>query len=336
MSTWILFLILLICCPAVFAEEWRPFPESKGSLQIYEPSGIIQLEDGRLLLVQDESNDPLVLLDLDKQGACRPIRPKLDTALQPLGTFGKDGKPEGLEDLEGLAQGPDNYLYAITSHSRTLSGKRRQSREKLVRFRINDKIITEFDIFKKLHRAILESFPLFKKFDKNNTPKGRKGFNIEGLCFDKTGQRLLLGMRAPVIGGDSFILIIENPADLFSENAAAKFAPNPVKLRLNKGGIRGMSYISGLDGYLLLSQKSKNTKNSTAPFELWFWHGIDEEPAQSLNLAGIGLRNSEGITQVSYLGQDFLMIVSDEGSRKSDRPGQYLLIPLEKIRNLLK
>ena len=34
--------------------------------QIYEPSGIIQLADGRLLLIEDESSHPFSLCDLEE------------------------------------------------------------------------------------------------------------------------------------------------------------------------------------------------------------------------------------------------------------------------------
>ena len=56
----------------------------------------------------------------------------------------------GLEDLEGLAAGADGYLYAINSHSRTITGERRKSRERLVRLRIEGEL-------RKLAQAVEQS-----------------------------------------------------------------------------------------------------------------------------------------------------------------------------------
>ena len=72
--------------------------------QIYEPSGIIQLADGRLLLIEDESAHPFSLCDLEEQEG-QPV------VGQPVvGQPVNFGMAYIADDLEGLAHGPGGWI----------------------------------------------------------------------------------------------------------------------------------------------------------------------------------------------------------------------------------
>ncbi len=328
----ILFAGLWVIVSPVTAEmEWQPLTSAKGSPGIYEPSAVCQLVDGRLLLVQDESDDPFVLLQLTGEGQAEFQRPTLDPQDRPFWILGQAEPPRGLEDLEGLAAGVDGYLYAITSHSRTESGNRRKSRERLARLRIEEGQIRDYEIFGKLRKAILTAYPELKAAAHSEYAKGREGFNIEGLCSARDKGQLLIGLRSPILFGRSLILVLENPTAVFQNSDAPIFAPEPILLDLDKGGIRAISYVPSLDSYLLVTQRAKKRDTSGKAFRLWIWTGRDDDPARPLQIPGLSLRNTEGITPVRHAGRDYLLLVSDDGNRAKELPGHYLLLPLDAL-----
>jgi hypothetical protein len=102
---------------------------------IYEPSGIIQLDDNRLLIIEDEKEKPFSSLSLEKDGTATEYLVSGELSESP-----EDSRFAGfdVDDLEGLARDNNGYVYAISSHGRTKSDKSRPGREQLIRFRVKD------------------------------------------------------------------------------------------------------------------------------------------------------------------------------------------------------
>ena len=321
--------MLSVATVAVADSEWNPLISEADSSVVYEPSAVRQLPDGGLLLVQDESDDPFIILQLapDDRGITfqRPLLAEQD---QPSGIPGRAEPLRGLEDLEGLAAGIDGYLYAITSHSRTESGERRKSREKFVRLRIESGQIRDYSAFGKLRKAIITAYPELKAAARSGHDKGQKGFNIEGLCLPRDRRGLLIGLRAPILDGDSLILVMRNPAAVFDHGEEPMFESEPLRLNLDKGGVRAITYVPRLDSYLLVTQKARKKGTSDRPFRLWLWDGRDGAGVRPLQIPDISLRNTEGITPVRLGGRDYLLLVSDDGNRSRNIPGHYMLLPL--------
>ena len=96
---------------------------------IHEPSAIQQLEDGRFLVVEDEKQYPFSLVTLGPDGTVG------STALR-MESLAADDAFAKLDDLEGIALDRAGFIYAVTSHSRDGEGDEKNSRDKLVRFRI--------------------------------------------------------------------------------------------------------------------------------------------------------------------------------------------------------
>ena len=309
--------------------DWAPLISDSDSPSVYEPSAVRQLADGRLLLVQDEANDPLVLLQFGQTDRSVTLRRPVLDGDRPFWQLGRAEPPRGLEDLEGLGAGTDGYLYAITSHSRSSSGKRRKSRERLVRLRIEGDRILDYAVFGKLRKAILSAYPELKEAARSGYDKGRKGFNIEGLCSDRERKRLLIGLRSPILDGHSMILTMENPAAVFESDSKPVFASDPLRLDLDKGGIRAISYVPWLEQYLIVTQQAKKKGTSDRPFRLWQWGGPGGTAPRPLQIPSIDLRNTEGVTPIRFDGRDYLLLVSDDGNRTRDRPGHYLIVPRE-------
>ncbi|MFQ5438649.1 MAG: DUF3616 domain-containing protein [Paracoccaceae bacterium] len=288
---------------------------------VFEPSAVRQRADGRLFLVQDEPSAALGTLTLADDG--RP----LSFSLQSPTPHRRDGLPR-LGDLEGLARGKDGYFYAVTSHSRTTSGKRHKSRERIVRLRLTGDEVSTFDVYGHLITDIIRAYPVLGASVASPYAKGRRGFNIEGLCFDADRERLLIGLRGPVLNGASVVLVLENPAQVFG-GEKPRFADRLIRLGMAGEGIRSLSYIPALGRYLLVGQKAARKGTSNRKFHLWVWGGPGSEPPKRVDIKGVKWRNSEGLTPVTLGGKDYVLFVSDDGDRRKGRPARYLLLAQE-------
>jgi len=236
------------------------FPLSSG---IYEPSGVQQLADGRILVVEDEVGQPFTLLTFGSGGVIDSSR------LVPAEMFDKKGpfrEFRKLDDLEGVAVDAGGRIYAVTSHSATQKGGYGKNRAKLVRFGISGDKIVDPVVVTGLESALAARFPLLRDAVAN------RGINIEALSLNETQDRLLLGFREPLDGdGKALIAVLEDLDQLFSERPAPHFAPKLIHLDLNGNAIRGMSYVPRLRGYLITAGSS--TKGSGMENRIWFWSG---------------------------------------------------------------
>lgn len=284
---------------------------------IHEPSAIQQLPDGRFLVVEDEKEHPfsLVTLGLDGSVSSTPLTP---------GWFESGASFWKLDDLEGLALDPEGNLYAVTSHSRDGEGEEKKSRDKLVRFRIEGERVKTQKVVKDLKPALVAAYPVLAAAAAILDVKADGGLNIEALEFSPAPQRLLIGFRSPLLDGRAIIATLENPAEIFESDAPPRIAAALQTLDLGGHGIRGMAYMPGLGGYLLISGP---VAREAVQFQLWFWGGQSEAPARRVNVPGLaGFEHAEGISPAVIDGQQRIVIVSDDGSREAGRYARFLLL----------
>lgn len=301
-------------------QELRQFPAN------YEPSGAQQLPDGRIVMVEDESANPLSVLTLGDDGEMfvKPLKPAslfaMVTAKPRLGE---------LNDLEGVDVGDDGYVYAITSHSRSASGKRADAREKLVRFKLDGDKIVEPGVIYDLRKLIARNDSLLKSATRVSDVKDDNGFNIEGLSFDKSKRKLLVALRSPVIDDKAVIVVLENPHTAFAKVEKLQISSEQINLDLDKGGIRAISFDPRLDGYLIVSRREDKKKQ---PFKLWFWDGDASHSPRRIRVEGHDdIANAEGITPVRYKGQERLLMVFDDGRASKGKGAHYLLLAYEQL-----
>jgi hypothetical protein len=306
----------------------KPFPPSddfKKLEGIYEPSGVVQLPDGRLLIIQDEARRPFNLLSLDSEGNLKPQILRREPLL--LGWRGLRGLGK-LDDLEAMAIDRNGYVYAITSHSRTeRTGRLSSARQKLVRFRVEGDRVTDSAVAPELKSFIAACDPLL---DKAIRAKGRGetgGLNIEGLAFNRDGDQLWIGFRSPLKNKRAIIVVVENPQEIF-EQEVPQLDKQEILLDLDGAGIRGLAYTPRLDGYLILAAREDKKKS----FNLWFWSGNRNEAARKVKIKGPkDLRRAEGITPVKFGDADGILIFSDEGETARGTPGRYILLQYEQL-----
>ena len=291
---------------------------------IYEPSAVQQLPDGRLLVVEDESSRAFSLMKFAEDGTLYE-----DEALDVRLIRGFKRK---LSDLEGLAKDNQGYIYAITSHSRNKKGERRPDREHMLRFKIEGNDVRDVRYFSGLTDA-LDNDPSLRKLirSKIDADVDFEKINIEGLLYDRKQNRLLLGFREPMINELSMIVVIDNPKDLFENKAAPRFS-DAIFLNLNGGGIRALSYDPVLDTYLIVNEITGYEDNTYS--QLWSWNGNPHNEPEPIALPDIiNLNNVESIDSVTIDGESRLMIMSDEGNEKKQRPAKYMMLDYDQLQS---
>jgi len=299
-------------------EKFRKFE------QIYEPSGVQQLADGRFVVIEDEAFQPadVFLLHSDGQSSEQALyRGSI------LGWASPNRALSTLEDLEAVAADDQGRIYAITSHSRRENGKRADGREQLVRFGLDDQSVVDLEVVRGLRKQIKARYKPLKAAIKIRDVKGDGGFNIEGLSFDAAKQKLLLGLRSPLAGSNAIVVVMENPQAVFDNGEMPQFADQLIELDLAGGGIRAMSYDPHLGGFLIVSRKPEKS------FKLWLWSGAVDKSPQRLKVPDIkNLRRAEGVTPVRLDGNPVgILIVSDDGVGVRGKPGHYLFLRYEQL-----
>lgn len=278
---------------------------------IYEPSAIQQLPDGRFLVVEDEKASPFSLVTIGPDGSTRNA---------PLVA---DDLPK-LDDLEGIAADSAGFVYAITSHSRNNAGEEKKSREKLVRFRIEGERIVSPAVVKGLKAALTATHPVLAVAAEATEVKAEGGLNIEALEMTPDGRHLLIGFRSPLKEQRAIIAIMENPSAVFETGTAPRMSPQLIALDLGGHGIRGMSWIPVLGGYLVISGP---VAKEQVQFQLWFWSGKPDDRPRRVGVPGLpGFEHAEGVSPAMIDGRQRIVIVSDDGSREAGRPARFLLL----------
>jgi len=254
---------------------------------IYEPSAIQQLPDGRFLVVEDEKKHPfsLVTINPDESVSATPLSPGL---LEAGDDFWK------LDDLEGLALDRSGYIYALTSHSRDGDGDEKKSRDKLVRFRLEGDRVVSPIVVKGLKPALVAAHPVLAHAAEIRDVKNGGGLNIEALEISPDQQTLLVGFRSPLLDDRAIIASVKNPSAIFETGEPPRIAAKLETLDLGRNGIRGMSYIPLLGGYLITSGP---VAREQVHFQLWFWSGQSGEPARRVTAPGLqGVEHAEGVS----------------------------------------
>ena len=289
---------------------------------LYEPSAIQQLPDGRFLVVEDEKDHSFSLVTLSANG---------DVSSKSLGpAWFHGGAPIWkLDDLEGLTLDSAGYLYAIISHSRDDDGDEQKGREKLARFRIEKDRVAEPVVVGGLKRALTDAHPVLAAAAQVPDAKSGAGLNIEALEVTPDGQRLLVGFRSPLQGSQAIIASIENTAAVFDAGAAPQISSTLQTLDLGGYGIRGMSWVAAMNGYLVISGPVARADHA---FGLWFWAGKADAPARRVTVPGLtGFERAEGICPAVIDGVAKIVIVSDDGNRRQGRFARFVMLDVAQL-----
>ena len=139
----------------------------------------------------------------------------------------------------------------------------------------------------------------------------------------------MIGFRSPLQGSQAIIASIENPAAVFDAKAAPQISNTLQTLDLGGHGIRGMSYVAAMNGYLVISGPAARADHA---FGLWFWSGQADAPARRVTVSGLaGFERAEGVCRAVIDGVTKIVIVSDDGNRKQGRFARFVLLDLAQL-----
>ena len=302
------FMLLSMAHSDTFAAE---SPAVSRFPHIYEPSGVLSLPGGDILIIEDDGSNPIHIT--------RIADPSVADFLDPFTTL---HLATPVSDLEGITPGRDETVFLITSFSvAKKKKKRKQKRQRLIQFQIKDgRIIRELH-FDNLLPYLTQQLRKEKHVDS----KDADTLNIEGITFDKEKDHLLIGLRSPLTKGKAIIIVLENPYDIFSGTTPPRFSVRNIVVNLDGEGIRGMTYDHILEMYLITNEV-KNRKGKLRP-ALWAWDGNSAHKPVRVSLPKLkGVKNIEGITSVSIGSRHFLFLVCDDGERKKGKGAHYILM----------
>ena len=220
-------------------------------------------------------------------------------------------------DIEGAARLGDRVFW-ITSHSRNASGREHPNRYRFFATTIQRKgEAVEVTLAGRPYKRLLDDLlaapelrPLNLKSSARLAPKMRGALNIEALCATPD-NRLLIGFRNPIPGGDALLIPLDNPEELL-EGKPARFG-SPLQLDLNGLGIRDMAYWRG--GYLIIA----GPYDSGGRSKLYSWSGPGTRARHLKDIDLKGL-NPEAVIIYPDAGLGRVQLLSDDSRHQGDAP----------------
>ena len=290
---------------------------------LFEPSGVAQLPDGTLLVVEDEAAQALRRVRLDADGA-RPRTPE-ETVLAPAGGVLARFAIGPLDDLEGAASDASGRVFAVGSHG---EGGRAADRRKLVRFSVRGDGAADVVLTRDLRRDLSRAHPaLAAAFDGADGP-----LNIEGLAYDRRRGALLIGLRAPRLDDRAVIVRLLNPDAYVADGARPTFDAEPWTVALDGGGVRAMGYDEASDRLLLVSRRESR---GGGRFKLWHLPADGSGRPSRVRLSGAKdvFDDVEGLA-VLERGPDAgaeVLFVRDDGRRGKGRGASWFVLPRARL-----
>jgi Protein of unknown function (DUF3616) len=274
---------------ATIGGEPRPF---KGGP--FEASGVIAVPGaGGVLIIDDGRPDEVLWMPMDEAGnQAGDIKPvKLGVAV---------------DDPEGITT-DGTYYYVVGSQSRGKGG----ASAGLVRFKFNPATQTAEAVqaVGDLKAFLVEN--VTELHDMGSKKGKADGINIEGLAWDAAQQRLLLGLRSPLVDEQALVvpLKLRDPrGDLSASNLEAGERA-AMRLSLGGQGIRSIEYDERAGRFQIIAGATEDQKKSD--FKLWEWDG--QAGGSSLREMATFDRKlkPEGITRAAIGNADFKLVVFD-------------------------
>ncbi|MDO4769727.1 MAG: DUF3616 domain-containing protein [Brachymonas sp.] len=293
---------------------------------IYEPSAVQPLADGRLLVVEDESARAFSVLKINADNTLSEDAAATETLRQSL-------RGE-LSDLESLTVDAQGRFYAATSHSELKAnqgGGRRAQRERIVRFAISNNRIQDMRDGPNLKEALQKSAAVQQAVQgQAGGPVDFSRMNLEGMAYNPKSKQLLLGLREPQVNGKSLIVTVKNPDALFDRGAAPEFG-EVFALDLKGSGVRSLMYHAASNTYLIANETYK-TDTDKPSSQLWLWDGRTQSAPRKVHLPELAtLKNAEALAVTTVRGKPQLVVLGDNGSTKKQRGASYFIVDASRI-----
>jgi pSer/pThr/pTyr-binding forkhead associated (FHA) protein len=282
--------------PQVTATEKSRFTDPGQVLSFsggtFEASGVAQvLDKDSVLFIADSNKREVFLMQLDQSGKqvgeIKPI---------PLGA--------SITDPEGITYG-GSYYYVVGSQSDPKAGEGNV----LVRFAFDaasQAVVGQPEIVQDLRGFLIANVPELVGEGEKAGQEG--GLNIEGIAWDPVHERLVLGLRSPVVNGQALLvpLKLRDPRRPLSNDNLMIAEPRVAQLPLGGLGVRDITYDRRLQSFLIIAGAPETLKKTD--FKLWTWSTTSAPREEVMLDESI---KPEGITTLRIGGRDFLFIVGD-------------------------
>ncbi len=267
----------------------------------FEASGVAWIEDtSTVLIIDDGRPNELLLMTVDQNG--KQVGP-----LSPIPYSGEMIDPEAV-----TVNQDGTWLYIIGSQGDPREGPKNA----LIRLsydRQTKSIRGNPDVIPDLRSFLLAEVPELRA--EGQKPGAKGGLNIEGLAWDPINNRLLIGLRSPLINGQAVIVPLKFKDTLgpFATSNLQLANPRLIQLGLEGQGIRDLAYDKHLKAFLIISGATELTERTD--FGLWEWNGdadqarIESHPRHERTLDERA--KPEGVTNVTVNGKSFVLVVCD-------------------------
>jgi len=256
-----------------------------------EPSGAVALDDGKLLVANDEDN-VLRIYSPGQQEPAKAVGGDVNAAL------GLDAaKEDDKVDFEAATRIGGRSFF-VGSHSRSKKGKRRPSREMFISVSVDEtpkepkisvsKPATLIEALAALD-AIKASIALDNATHEDLAAEA-EGLNIEGLAEGLDGESALIGLRNPLSSdGKAIVVPLLNPDEVVDDHDPPELG-DPLLVDLGGRGIRSLERSPGTGGYLIVA----GPRQTSGTFALYSWTGIAADAPRPMDKANELLSSLEG------------------------------------------
>jgi hypothetical protein len=261
---------------------------------LFEASGVAHVPgtDG-VLFVDDGRADEIFWMRLGEGGAqageIRPVK---------LGA--------SVIDMEGMTY-DGTHFYAVGSQSKSKGG----DLAGLVRFRFDPRTgqAAGTEAVAGLKPFLAANVAELRGMERTKYKDG--GINIEGLAYDPSARRLLVGLRSPVVDGHALVvpLRLRDPRGAFAAANLEVEGGKAIRLPFNGAGVRSIEYDERAGAFHVITGAGPNAEK--LDFKLWEWDGNAGRPTlRELGEYDRRLK-PEGFTRVSAGARDFGFLVFD-------------------------
>jgi hypothetical protein len=271
------------------AGQDKPFEggsfEASGVVQVPGTSGFLFIDDGR--------PGEIFWMELDASG-------------KQLGSIKAVKLGVHIEDPEGITT-DGTHFYIVGSQSK---GKGAQQ-VGLARFKFDPKTqsVAEVQTVSELKKYLTENVAELREPGAKTARKD--GINIEGLAWDAQGERLLLGLRSPLVDGQALVIALpmKEARGPFSADNIKTAETKAIKLALGGLGIRSMEYDSRSQAFRIIAGATES--QAKTDFRLLEWKdGKEHKALREVTTFDKALK-PEGITGATVGNKSFMFVVFD-------------------------
>ncbi len=273
------------------AKEMAGAPFTGGT---FEASGVAQVPGTNFVLFVDDGRpDEVLLAEMDASG-------QQAGSVKPLKIGLSIENPEGITS-DGA------FFYVVGSQSNPKKG----GANSIARFAFDPatQSISKAEVINDFRNLILSKVADLKGDGEKRGQDG--GLNIEGIAWDPQNNRLLLGLRSPIRGGQALILPVKlrTPGGAFAADNLDFGDGRLIQLSLDGLGVRDIQFDNRLKSFLIISGAPENQDKSE--FVLWQWDGnaATSQPQKKATLDP-GMK-PEGVTEMKAAESSFILIVGD-------------------------